>query len=290
MPDDTTPTDDADGIVALTERAREIVATIRSKREAGDVSAAVALLDDLEDVVDEAEDLLSSMDVGGLADAVDWEVVPEAFDAKDVVAAMDDDEDAVDLATLRELVDLSEVWTDMDVREVWRNSRQLADEVDDLTGERADRYDGSPLETAGSDEDSFAAGDDDSVAASGDGAPAAVATTAGGGDADHFDPESVENAVQLGVSEAVGEFRESLLETHERLARVRAANADRFPDRRRTDSRNPTAVRTMASSEQTASGRCTYSTVPEETKYSSAPNRRRIYGDRFEATTGDADE
>jgi hypothetical protein len=43
--------------------------------------------------------------------------------------------------------------------------------------------------------------------------------------------------------------------------------------------------------DRSPSGRGTrHSTVPEETKHSTAPNRKRIYGTRFDRARGDDDE
>jgi len=105
-----------------------------------------------------------------------------------------------------------------------------------------------------------------------------------------FDPRSVENAIQMQVSESVGEFREKLLAAHRRFAKIREQNEERFPDRGRNGSRNPTAVSTVPPSGPAERSATTHSTVPEETRHSSAPNRRRIYGPRFDRAEEVTDE
>lgn len=250
-------------IEELYDRATETVEEIGSKADEDDLGPVLSLLDDLEDVADEAEDLLSTVDLTRIAATVDWSDLPEALELEDVPEAISEG-DVGEAVTLRELVALSDLpalWDDVDVREAWREKRELSEEVDDLAGDGR--------------------GDDDA------GGMDASMPSAGGHD---FDPASIENAVQSEVSESVGEFREKLLDAHDRLAEVRERNQERFPDRRRDRSRNPTAVSTAGMGARTSGGGARHSTVPEETRYSTAPNRERIYGTRFGGARGSDDE
>ncbi|WP_267643771.1 hypothetical protein [Haloarchaeobius amylolyticus] len=230
-------------------------------------------VDDLVEVADEAEDVLETVDVTGVLSAVDWDALPET--APDVVdldelpdAVGDGDPgDAVRLRALARLLDLSDVWEAADVRAFWRQQRELDEAVSELVG--ADEADEA------SDE-----GDDGGLDVGG--------IDAGGGVLD-ADAESVENAVQSEVADAVGEFRASILEAHVRLREKFEENQETAESRHgSTDSsRNPTAVSTMPGS---SGGALRHSTVPEETRCSTAPNRKRIYGGRFDEATGGTDE
>jgi len=105
-----------------------------------------------------------------------------------------------------------------------------------------------------------------------------------------FDPESVENAIQMEVSESVATFRGKLIEAHHRFEQIRDANADRFPERKRNRTRNPTAMPTLSKGSSPGGRGMRFSTVPQETRHSSAPNHERIYGTRFDRKRGDDDE
>lgn len=236
----------------LYDRAIETMEKIASKDDEDTEHLITSYLDDLEDIVDEAEDILSKIDLTDLTDAVHWEEIPEAFDLDDLSAALDDDEDAVTIGKLLDILDMTKLWGSMNAREAWREKREFEDELDDVT-------------------------DEDETAEEESGDPTMPRV-----DFEDFDPETAENALQTQISDGIGEFREALIKAHVRLKEFRENNKDRFKDRRRKRSRNPTFYSTLPP-RRDALGRGTrFSTVPQETKYSSAPNRRRIYGNRFE--------
>lgn len=264
-----------DAVEALVERVE--AALERLGDEETDSAEAVEQLDELVDVADEAEDLLSTVDVEELVELVEWENLPEAVDVDDVPEAIDqrDPTEAIALRKLVSLSDLPELWDSVDSRELWREKRQLEEEIDDVTGED---------------------GDDSSIVDVGDGSGLDVDADAGDVTmpdvgSGEVDPESVEKAVQSKVSRAVGEFRGKLIEAHDRLEEMREENQRRFDERRtQSSSRNPTAgVSTMPSRRGGGAVTVKHSTVPRETKYSTAPNRKRIYGDRFESAGGGDD-
>lgn len=254
-----------DRIDRLFEHATDKLEMIASKANEDDLGPVLSLLDDLEDIADEAEDILSTTDLTELAGTIDWEALPEAIEIEDLPDAIQegDASEAVTLRKLIELTDLPELWSSVDARELWREKREFDEEIDDLTDD-GDEDDGS----------------DGAV----DGASMPDA------DVQEFDPESVENTIQSEVSESVGRFREKLLDAHDRFGEIRERNEERFPDRRRDRSRNPTAVSTLPKGRSPLGGGMRHSTVPEETRYSTAPNRQRIYGARFDTTGGDDDE
>jgi hypothetical protein len=273
--------DASERLQELYEHAIEAAASLTEASESGDHETVLSLLDELEDIVDELEDVLSTVELDELIAAVDWSDLPDAVELGDIPEAVDEG-DATEAISLRKLlaaIDLTEVWDSMDERAMWRQKRELDDEVDDLTGDGDD--DGSLLERNEDDGDE----NDDLVDVSMPG------TSSGGGAGGHdFDPRSVENAIQMQVSESVGEFREKLLAAHRRFAKIREQNEERFPDRGRNGSRNPTAVSTVPPSGPAERSATTHSTVPEETRHSSAPNRRRIYGPRFDRAEEVTDE
>lgn len=253
----------------LHEHASETMEMILSKENEEELGPILSLLDDLEDVVDEAEDVLSTVDLTQLSSTLDWDDLPEALEIEDLPDAIaeGDASEAVTLRKLIDLVDLSKLWGSVDARELWRQKREFDEEIDDLTDDRG-------LE------------DDDGAGDDGDRLEVSVRGTG----FHDVDPQSIENAIQSEVSDSVGEFRRKLLEAHDRLAAVRERNEDRFPDRRRERSRNPTAVSTLPTDRSAGKGVAGHSTVPEETRYSTAPNRPRVYGTRFETAGGDDDE
>jgi hypothetical protein len=232
-----------------------------SKPDEEELGPVLSVLDDLEDIADEAEDIVSTADLTELAGTVDWDALPEAFELEDLPDAIESG-DGSEVVTLQTLVELPKLWQSVDARELWREKREFENEVDDLTDD--DAGDGDADEN----------GDDGGLPMP-DTGPHDV------------DPESLENAVQSGMSDAVDTFRSKLIDAHEQIRAVREANQERFPDHRRNRSRNPTAVTTMPARNTAASTGTIHSSVPEETRYSTAPNRRRIYGTRFETARDD---
>lgn len=249
-------------------RANEALVVLGSETSHDDLEAFLSLFDELEDVADETEDVLSSADLLRLAQVVDWSELPDAVELENVPDAIEE-RDPTEVVALRELLDvedLPELWRSLDARELWRQKREFDDELEDLplVGADGDDGDGELLDASGSDVD----------------LPDV--------DAHDVDPRSVENAVQAQMSDAVATAREALLDAHDRVEALYEENESRFPDRRRNRTRNPSAVSTLPDERASHGPRTRHSTVPEETRHSTAPNRRRIYGTRFDSR-GDAD-
>ncbi|WP_423999115.1 hypothetical protein ACOZ4I_10125 [Haloarcula salina] len=248
------------------------------------VEGAIDSLDDAHDVADSVEDLLDTVDLTDLLGEIEWESLPEAIELEKVPDAIEDRNPtaAVKLRKLLSVTDMSEVWDTVDARAFWRQSRDLDDELDDFDEESDDGFfEGVSLDGPFSDDD----GSGDETA---DEASATDGLEGLGPNDDGFDPESLENAIQSQISDSVGAFRERILEARERLKQLREANIEQSEQRhsKTSNSRNPTAVSTI-SSHRPRSGRAAFSTVPEETRYSTAPNRRRIYGSRFDEEDSD---
>ena len=230
--------------------------------EDGDGTAAE--LRELVEAIDEFEDVVRKADPETIASAIETDEV----DAEDVRALLDSEED-LDLRDLLEMLDLHGLWQATDVRDIWKEIREFQEEADDVDfGGGADAYgddDGLPgIDTDGVGKEDVPSGMTDDLS---------------------------EKQIQSTVMDGVEEFRESLVDARARLKDLREENEERMSEHRdEVDSRNPTAVSTMptAGPSQTPAGR--YSTVPRETKYSSAPNKRRIYGRRFEELEEELEE
>lgn len=255
----------------LYERANELIEMIETKKDEDELGPVLALLDDLEDIADEVEDIVSNMDLRGMVDAVDWTELSDAVEPEEIPSALAEGDSAKAdlLRNLLDHTDMHELWKNVDIRETWRNKRELDDEMDDLT----DRVNFDSATDDGSADPGSASG-----MSSGDGEPHDV------------DPKTAENAIQMEMTESVEEARSKLVAAHERFATVRGEAEDKFPNERRQRSRNPTAVSTMPPSQSGIRSGTRYSTVPEETRYSTAPNYTRIYGTRFEDAGGDCSE
>jgi len=251
---------DTDEIEALLERAAAATEQAQEAIEQDDLETVLERIEELLVLADEAEDITSRVDLADLVRTVDWSDLPDAVDSAGVVEAIrsGDVKEAVALRKLVSLSDLPELWDSVNVRELWREYREFEDALEDF-GDETDENNGA---TARSDGGQFD----------------------GPGGLSEFDPETVENAVQSKVSDAVGEFRQSLLDARERLSALKETNRERtggFENR----SRNPTAGFSTMPSKGSPGDASQHSTIPEETRHSGAPNRRRIYGTRFEEAT-----
>lgn len=254
---------------ALQTAAEEFVSLL-SDIDEDDPSIGIDILEELWEIAAAIEDLLETVDLAALLETVDLSELPSTLELEDLPEAIAETDPslAADLSAIISLVDMGQLWDTVNAREFWRQSREVTDEIDDVTGEDLnDHVPGDPFE----DDD-----DEDEESLDVD-----VST-----DPDEYDPETLENAVQTGISQAVGEFREGILDARARLKKKLEANRERSQELSSgsPDSRNPTAVSTMAPARSNAA-LARYSTVPEETKYSTAPNRERVYGDRFEEAT-----
>jgi chemotaxis regulatin CheY-phosphate phosphatase CheZ len=231
------------------------------------------LLEDLWDVAEEAAELLETVEVDALPEAIEDDAGIEEFgefvksnkEMLGLPSTAEEGEHEVAYRELLELVELSEVWDAVDLREFMRNKRELDEELDDVSDYAGD-------DAGGTDDDGPFETDDDWRA---DPTPSP--------DLGELGTEGRQAAVQQKVTGAVEEFRESILDAHERLEEIVEKNRERGRTVDQPDSRNPTAVSTLPTGGRGSIRSGTHhSTVPEETLYSSAPNHRRIYGSRFD--------
>ncbi|WP_129115140.1 hypothetical protein [Halegenticoccus tardaugens] len=261
-----------------------------SEGVAGDESGTE--LEELREVLEELEELLETVDLDSLPDAINLGELPSVIDADGVSKAIEeaDPDEAVSLENVPALVELSELLDSVDVREFWRNKRELDDAVGDVTGDDGDDGDLLP----GVDGDDVDAGEmvdiDAEEMVDVDLSGADDGSTDGDGLGSPENLEAYQATVQMGINEAVEEFREGLIVAHRKLDALREENEKRTSSVGQPNSRNPTAFSTLPSRRTAVRGAAQFSTVPKETRYSSAPNHERIYGDRFLKERGDDDE
>lgn len=223
------------------------------------------LLDDLADVAREADELLASVDLPALVESVRLEDLPEAIDEEklpDAVANLRP-QDAIAYEKLLALVDLREALDAINVREARRNQRELDAEVEDVQ-EYVPLDDGDEADGGGSDET-------ESSVTLDEGTKSELLTN----------HEGKQAAVQAKIGDTVGELREQLLEVHETV-HSRVEENDLSSRRvRRPDSLNPTAYSSLSRTRPDMEAAPRFASVPSDTRYSSAPNHERIYGNRF---------
>jgi hypothetical protein len=294
--------DERGSVGALVDRAElDVLNFLRAVVLDESADDAEAALGDLEQVAVEAEELLSTVDLSELPEAINEEELTDVVDLGDVSEAVEEGSpaEAIESGELLDLIELGELWSSVDVREFWRNKEEFEAALDDAFDDESEDDEGR-LARLQSTFDEAVEGSDDDVIDDGltddEGGLMDDGLTDGDGDGlasvpDDTNTEAFQTAIQSGLRDAVDEFRAGLLETHDRLQRLREENEERTSRVTQPDSRNPTAYSTLASSSTvpSAATKTRYSTVPRETKYSTAPNRERIYGDRFE-DAGDRDE
>jgi hypothetical protein len=273
----------------LLDRAMDDVDALLTAYESDDPFEDVSDdLDDLIAVIEEIEELLETVDLAALPDTVDLSELPDAIEAGDVPDAIaeGDPGEAVKYRKLLQVVELGKLWDSVNVREFWRNKRELDDATDAVLEEDDD---GGPIETlrefVGDDESDS---DDDSDS-SGSGGATDIGSSSERTDID-VPTETIQQRVQSKLSDAVGEFRESLLDTRNRIEDLKEENEDRVESVEQPDSRNPTAYSSLPTDRSDVSAAAKFSTVPEETRYSSAPNRSRLYGSRLDRAAEEQDE
>jgi len=236
-----------------------------------DIDEAEHALADLYEVATEAEELLATIDLSELPEAVDVSELPALIETGDIPEAITsgDAGKAIDTKALLDVVELGRLWSSVDVREFWRNKREFESALDDVTDDDGDRGEGVLNRI----KEAFA------TAAEADGDDGL-----GMDDVDEeVSADAAQAALQSGLQDAIDKFYDGLLKTHERLETLRELNRERTGNVGQPDSRNPTAFSTLPDPSKGSRGRgLQYSTVPRETKYSSAPNRERVYGTRFE--------
>jgi hypothetical protein len=278
---------------ALLERAEtgvgSLVGLLSGETEFEEVEDDV---EDLQAVADEAEELLASVDVTGLAGAVDQGDLDEAVAVRDIPEAIveGDPGEAINYAELLALVEFGELLASVDLRALRENHEELGDALAEFTADREADDDWLVFDALKAVVETLA-GDSD-----GDGVAEEVAESAAEevkeGASGELDVEgkAKQAAIQSKLRDATEEFRESVLDARERMQEVTdradAEVEEKTGGRGQPSSRNPTAFSTLTSSWKGTGTVPKHSTIPESTRYSTAVGHRRLYGPRFE----DADD
>ncbi len=250
---------DSDRLESFTEDVRSGVEALESTFESSDSFEDVSSkAETLWTVLDEGEDVIDELDLTNLPDVVDATQVPKAVEFEDVPEAISegDPKEAIDTFGLVKAVELRELWDSTDMRELWRESREFDDAFDEFAGDSGDE-DGDGM-LSGADADMDVSGIDPDMQS-----------------------EVYQSKIQSELHDSVESFREKLLETRDRLAEIKQENESKG-GAGQPNSRNPTAYSTMPSSRTDVGNSTQFSTVPKEAWHSSAPNSKRIYGNRFE--------
>ncbi|WP_435154182.1 hypothetical protein [Haladaptatus sp. DFWS20] len=249
---------DNDRLGEFTADVQSGVDTLESAFESSDSFEDVSTAaEKLWDMLDEGEDVLDELDLTNLPDVIDATRLPDAVEVEDVPEAISegDPKEAIDTMGLIRAVELRELWNSTDMRELWREAREFDDAFGDFSGEDSEEGDGM---TSGMDAEMDASGIDGEMQS-----------------------ELYQSKIQSELHDSVESFREKLLETRDRLAKIKEENESKG-GAGQPNSRNPTAFSTMPSSRTDIGKSTRFSAVPKEAWHSSAPNSKRIYGDRFE--------
>lgn len=250
------------------------------------VMEIVDTLEVLAELADTVETALESIDLSELPESVDANKVIEAIQLGEIPAALEGD-DAAEVVKLRGLldaIDIVKLWHAADVATLWETARNVEDTledesdesmiddaVDSMTGEDGiigdgEMIDGNVSETIA---DEF-----DGPEIGGEGESFAI---------DDDQIQMYQEIIQQKALDGIEEFREALVLTHGKFAKIYEFNREHFGQTdKETHSRNPTAVSTIPLRPSTVGSTDRYSTVPQQVKHSTAPGFRRIYGDRFE--------
>lgn len=277
----------SDQFETLLRDAEQSINELAGEAENRDLKSLLQEISTLLRVVDEAEDLLETIDLSELPEAIDGEELLTAVDIGEIPSALEDgDSDkVVKLRQLVRAVKLAKLWNTVEIQELWQEKSELDEVVEELTDSEDDGIIGETLEATVD----------------------AVSDQGEGGIRDEVD--AIESELEAGAKEAFGsaedalkegnlheyqliiqqqtmagieEFRDALIDTHGVFEQLYDENRRRFA---RTDkgthSRNPTAVSTMPLTRTDLGKGTRYSTVPPAVRYSTAPPLDRIYGQRF---------
>ncbi|WP_266077540.1 hypothetical protein [Haladaptatus caseinilyticus] len=251
---------DSDRLDEFTKNVQSGIDALESAFESSDSFEDVsAEAENLWDVMDEGEDVLDEIDLADLPDVVNAKRIPDAIEFGDLPDAISDGDpkQAIDTWGLIKAVKLRELWDSTDMRELWRETREFDDAFDEFLDGGSDADEESGM-LSGVDADVDGSGIDGEMQS-----------------------ELYQSKVQSELHESVESFREKLLETRDQLAEIKRENESKG-GAGQPNSRNPTAYSTIPGSRRDIGNSTRFSTVPKEGWHSSAPNSKRIYGDRFE--------
>lgn len=223
-----------------------------------DDDAVIETAEALWTILDEAIDVLETIDFEDLPEAIDRDEFPDAIEVEKLPTAVETGNaiDAIDLTELHEAVDLRKLWKAVDIPALRKEHEELAAEIE-----------------------AFLESDDEDANGSNDEGRVDVEGTVSG----LFSAESRQQALQKQIGKAIDAFRIALFETHATIRRLYEANQRKLGQSgRRSGSRNPTARSTLSRGPLPDSISTRVSTVPRQVRHSRTKARPRIYGRRFE--------
>jgi hypothetical protein len=292
----------------------DLLGIVRGDRE-GTLEEAQDDLEDLLEVIDEAEDLLSTVDLSALAKAVEWTDLPKAIEGGDVPEAIAEGEasEAVNFRKLLQVVNLRKVLGNVDLRDLRREKEDVEEAAEDLTDDEDDEDDEGGLLDRFTDKDSEESDDEggildrfrsDETGSSDEGADDGIGPGVMGEDRDDEEgagggipSELIQAKVQSELGDAIDQFRDSALDARDQLNEMRERSKKEFREKTgrtgQPSSRNPTAYSSLPAppdDRPDIGGVARFSTMSRTPRHSSAPSRDHIYGDRFENRNQEEDE
>jgi hypothetical protein len=222
--------------------------------DASDETLASAATE-LREVIEEFEDLLETIDLERLPDAVEVSALPELLDLEELPDAIreGDPDAALDLRALRRAIKLRELWNVVDLVDFTRESREFKSELEDVIGPDA-------LESSG---ESEAAEEVESFV-------------------DEIRGEATNAAFQQELKERIEAGRGAVIDAHATFEELYESNSQGSGSAgRRPSSNNPTAVSTMPPGPLPASASTRVSTVPADVRLAKVEGFPRVYGRRW---------
>jgi hypothetical protein len=245
-------------------------------------------IENFQEIATEAEELLATIDLTNLPDAINLAELPTAIEADNIPAAVaeGDLQQAIHYSELLAIVEFGELLDAVDVQEFHQHREELAAAVEDVTGDSEFSETWIVFDTL---EEIV------EILRPENGGDGLVDTIEGEDAIDvALNGEAQQAVIQSQLHEAIGEFRESVLEARARLEELHEEANEQIEETTgglgQPASRNPTAFSTLTTAWKPTGGTGQYSTVPESTRYSTAPSHRRLYGSRFDTAEEDTNE
>lgn len=288
-PDAADGTDEVldENAVELLKRAEEAIESLFASFSSGTDAEIRENIEDLRNVIEESAELLETVELTKVPGAIDYENMDEAIDVSDIPNAIAERDvgRAIHYNKLLTLVEFGEVLDAVDVRAFEQNKDEFEAAVDEFIGESGRNQDQNQNQKPDQDQNRDE-NDDRGIIDSMDPDTGDATEVASDGQVKQV-------AMQSKLRDSIEEFRESIFEAHDRMKELRETAskqvAETNGDIGQPSSRNPTAYSTLPPQQTDRIGTTGVSTVPANTRYSSASNPPRIYGDRFE-TRRDDDE
>lgn len=138
----------SDQFETLLRNAEQSINELAGETENGDLKSLLQEISTLLRVVDEAEDLLETIDLSELPEAIDGEELLTAIDAGEIPAALKDgnSDKVVKLRQLVRAVKLAKLWNAVDIQELWQETSELDEVVGELTDSEDDGVIGETLD------------------------------------------------------------------------------------------------------------------------------------------------